>query len=331
MASRQTATIYDIAKATGVNPSTVSRALTTPGRINPDTEKKIREAARSLNYRVNPMARALPTGRTKIFGLVVADITNPVFFKAVRGAEDLASQFGYTLLLAESQESSAQEAKVTEQILPLVDGIIMVTTRLSDKEIKELNREKPVVLMNRIVKGVTDVVPRLEPGIQDAIAHLKNLGHERIAYLGGPANSWMNQERWRLLMRASMKAGMSIVEIGPNAPTQEGGNKAYERVNASAVTAVVCYNDLVAIGLMRKAQSEGKNIPSDLSIIGFDNIFGSELTTPTLTTIELSLDRVGREAAKSLLGILEESDDDEILGNHDSFLVPRNSTSKARK
>jgi LacI family transcriptional regulator len=330
MAQKSAPTIYDIAKLAGVNPSTVSRALSTPGRINAKTEAKVKKAAQELNYRVNPFARALPTGRTKMIALVVADITNPVFFNAIRGAESVASAAGYTLVVAESQESSSNEARVTQQILPSVDGLVMVTSRLSDKEIQELNKIKPVSLMNRVVKGVNDVVPRVEPGIKEAISHLHSLGHEHIAYLSGPTNSWMSGERWRLLMKNALKAGMSIVEIGSNSPTLEGGKDAYERVKAAGVTAVIAYNDLVAIGLMREAQANGLKIPSQLSIIGFDNIFGSDFTSPGLTTIETQLNQVGAEAVTAILNALGvESQEFDELGNHETSLVIRQSSGKA--
>jgi LacI family transcriptional regulator len=330
MAQKSAPTIYDIAKLAGVNPSTVSRALSTPGRINTKTEEKVKKAAQELNYRVNPFARALPTGRTKMIALVVADITNPVFFNAIRGAESVASAAGYTLVVAESQESSANEARVTQQILPSVDGLVMVTSRLSDKEIQELNKIKPVSLMNRVVKGVNDVVPRVEPGIKEAISHLHSLGHEHIAYVSGPSNSWMSSERWRLLMKNALKVGMSIVEIGSTSPTLEGGKDAFDRVKASGVTAVIAYNDLVAIGLMREAQANGLKIPSQLSIIGFDNIFGSDFTTPGLTTIATQLNQVGAEAVTAILNALQvDGQEFDELGDHETSLVIRQSTGKA--
>ena len=110
-ANRPAPTIYDIAELAGVNPSTVSRALNKPGRISAKTEKLIQDAARTLNYRANPMARALPTGRTHTLGLIVADITNPMFFEVVRGAERAAAVGGYTLILAESQESDESRGR----------------------------------------------------------------------------------------------------------------------------------------------------------------------------------------------------------------------------
>jgi LacI family transcriptional regulator len=140
----------------------------------------------------------------------------------------------------------------------------------------------------------------------------------------------MSGERWRLLMKNALKAGMSIVEIGSNSPTLEGGKDAYERVKAAGVTAVIAYNDLVAIGLMREAQANGLKIPSQLSIIGFDNIFGSDFTSPGLTTIETQLNQVGAEAVTAILNALGvESQDFDELGNHETSLIIRQSSGKA--
>jgi LacI family transcriptional regulator len=299
--NEKAATIYDIAKLAGVNPSTVSRALTTPGRINATTEAKVREAAKQLNYRVNPFARALPTGKTKTIALMVADITNPVFFKLVRGAELAASEVGYTLVIAESQESSLVESATLERILPSVDGVILGTTRLNDDEISALNQQKPVVLVNRKVDGVSDVVPDNTPGIAEAVKHLADLGHKHLAFVAGPAASWINTDRWNLLMKNAVELGMTIAEISSNEPTLEGGKGAFERVRAAGVTAVVTYNDLMAIGLLREATAAGVNVPEDLSIIGFDNIFGSDFTNPPLSTIEMPLQKIGAEAVETSL------------------------------
>jgi LacI family transcriptional regulator len=324
------ATIYDIAKLAGVNPSTVSRALTSPGRLNAKTEAKIRAAAKELNYRANPFARALPTGRTKMIGLMIADITNPMFSNAVRGAEAMAMKYGYTLVIAESQESTIIEASALEKIQAAVDGLIMVTTRLSDEQIREINSQKPIVLMNRVVKGVEDVVPQNAPGIEEAIKHLASQGHKHIGFLSGPSNSWMSNERWKLLMKSALSHKMTIVEIGPNSPSIEGGKDALDRVIASGITAVVAYNDLVAIGLMRSAQERGYTIPADLSIIGFDNIFGSDFTSPPLTTIQMPLNEVGARAVEALLKSLGEEIETGQYETLTTSLVTRESTEKAK-
>ena len=329
--NEKAATIYDIAKLAGVNPSTVSRALSNPGRINAVTEAKVHAAAKELNYRVNPFARALPTGKTKMIALMVADITNPVFFKVVRGAEKVAAEHGYTLVVAESFESSKVEAESLQRILPTVDGVIFGTTRLADAEIYEANREKPVVLVNRLVEGVADVVPDNEPGIAEAIAHLAGLGHKHIGFLGGPTASWINTDRWNLLMKHAVDSGMTIVSIGPNLPTVEGGRDALDQVRASGVTAIITYNDLMGIGLLRAATAAGVQVPEKLSIVGFDNIFGSDFTSPPLSTIEMPLERIGGNAVKALLSTFDATDGSVPHGsNETTSLLVRGSTTKAK-
>ena len=328
------ATIYDIANLAGVNPSTVSRALSTPGRISAKTEAKIRAAAEQLNYRVNPFARALPTGRTKLLALTITDITNPVFFDVVRGAEQVAAESGYTLLLAESAESTATESKTLQRILPMVDGLIMATTRIGDDEIQSINSSKPIILVNRHVEGVVDVVPDIEQGIIDAVHHLKDLGHKHIAFLAGPLNSWMNTARWNLIMREAIAAGLTAVEIGPNAPTLATGRESLDRIRAAGVTAVITYNDLMAIGLLRQAAEAGISVPNDLSIIGFDNSFGSDFTSPPLTTIGQPLLETGERATRTLLAILDGDADASIAAMEaprlKTSLIVRGSTAKPR-
>lgn len=300
------ATIYDIAKLAGVNPSTVSRALNQPGRINIKTEQRIREAADELNYRVNPFARALPTGRTMTLGFIVADITNPVLFGIIRGAEKAAAELGYTLVIAESQESGEREAAAAERVLPSVDALVLATTRLGDDQIRDLASRKPLVLINRLVEGVDCVVPDIEAGIDQAVRHLADSGHRRIAYLQGPAGSWINGRRAETIATAAARAGLEVVTLGSASPTLEGGPESLPAVLDSGVTAVIAYNDLMAIGLLRAAQKRGMTIPDDLSIIGFDDIFGSDFTTPPLTTIGMPLAEAGHRAVQAVLTVIGE-------------------------
>jgi LacI family transcriptional regulator len=273
----------------------------------------------------------LPTGKTKMIALMVADITNPVFFKLVRGAELKAAEAGYTLVIAESQESSRVESDNLERILPSVDGVILGTTRLSDEEIYAVNKQKPVVLVNRKVEGVSDVVPDNTPGIAEAVKHLAELGHKHIAFVAGPTASWINTDRWNLLMKNAVDLGMTISEIGANEPTVEGGKNALDRVRAAGVTAVVTYNDVMAIGLLRAATAAGIRVPEDLSIVGFDNIFGSDFTNPPLSTIQMPLEQVGNEAIDVLLKSFAAEDDEPLHGSAASTsLLLRGSTGKAK-
>ena len=294
-------TIYDVARHTGVSPSTVSRALNKPGRINKVTEKRIRDAAADLGYRLNPMARALHTGRTDTLALVVTDITNPVYFELIRGAERVAASKDSTLILAESQESPALERASVEKLQPAVDGVVLVGSRMSDEDIRDLADIKPLVLVNRAVDGILSVVPDITPGMDELLDHLDALGHHSIGYLSGPTTSWINTLRWSALFDRAVQRGMSIVELGPSHPTREGGAEMLARVRAAAVTAVVAYNDLMAMGLLRACQNAGIPVPQMLSIVGFDDIFGADLTSPTLTTVRSPMRELGERAVHILL------------------------------
>ena len=294
-------TIYDIAKTVGVSPSTVSRALTKPGRLNAHTERRIREAAATLGYRTNPMARALPTGRTGTFAVVLSDVTNPVYFDLVRAAEKVTSEEGLTLVIADAQESSEVEIAAATRLAASVDGIVLVASRLSDDAVAEVSRMKPVALVNRQVDEVPGIVPDPVPGVSQALDHLGVLGHRSIGYLAGPAASWMNRRRWDTLFDLAVERSMSIVEIGASAPTVDGGAESLRRVRASGVGAVFAYNDLMAMGLIRAAVAAGVSIPDDLSVVGFDDIFGADLITPSLTTIRSPLAEAGDLAIRSVI------------------------------
>lgn len=324
------ATIYDVARHLGVSPSTVSRALNKPGRINAKTEQRIRQAAAELNYRLNPLGRGLQTGRTQTLGLILSDITNPVYFTLVRGAERIATSAGYTLVLAESQESPAQEAETAERLLQSIDGLVLVATRLDDELIEEFSERKPLVVVNRTVGEVSSVVPDVVPGIREALDHLAALGHRAIAYLSGPTGSWMSRLRWETLLDEAPARGMTIVEIGPGDPTLDGGRDGFRRVLASGVTAVVAYNDLMAIGLLDACRTAEIAVPSALSIVGFDDIFGSDFTTPPITTIRSPLDRAGEEAVHRLIAMADGASGHESGDLHTEFVLRGSTAAPAR-
>lgn len=325
----ESATIYDVAKLAGVNPSTVSRALNRPGRVSAATEKRIRAAAETLNYQVNPMARALPTGRTSIIGLVVSDITNPVFFDIVRGAETAATRSGYTLVLTESEESEEREYERAERMMRMLDGLLLATPRMSDEHIRALAGQKPVAVVNREVTDVLSVVPDATQGIAEAVRHLRGLGHSRLAYVPGPALSWMARRRGELLARRCEWAHIELVELDPVAPTVAGGRTAARAVRDSGATAVVAYNDLIAIGLMQELVEAGVRIPADLSVIGFDDIFGADFTSPSLTTIKSPLREAGDHAMTALLALVAGDRVPHLGIDLDTTLVVRGSTGSA--
>jgi LacI family transcriptional regulator len=324
----QPATIYDIARATGFSASTVSRALHKPGRINATTAKTIRDAAERLGYQINLFARALPTGRTGMVAVVLSDITNPVFFDLVRGAEQACAEQGHTLILAESQGDATREAAVVQRLLPSVDGLVLVATGLPEPRIRELDRHKPLVLANRMVEGVRCIVPDGGAGVRQALDHLVELGHRSLAFLAGPSSTWISAARWQHVFDEALARGMNVVEIGPGTADQAGGRAALRRVLASGVTAVHTFNDLMAIGLLQACRDDGVDVPARLSIVGFDDIFGADLTSPGITTVRSPMRDVGAEAVRMLLA--DPASTPQPAALLPTVLVTRGSTGPAR-
>lgn len=323
-------TIYDVARLAGVNPSTVSRALNSPGRTNAKTEARVRAAAQELRYRLNPMARALPTGKTGTVGLILPDITNPMIAGIVRGAQQAAAEHDVTIVLAESQESSELESTAADRILRSVDGIVLAASRLDDAQIRQLAEERPLVLINRDVEGVAAVIGDVEPGIDEAVAHLHLLGHERIVYLSGPDQSWMSRHRADVIRRVGQRRGVAIDVVGPNVPTLESGEAALPRLIAAGATAVMAYNDVMAIGLLRAAGAQCLDVPAQLSVIGFDDVFGSDFTSPPLSTVRMPLLNLGDLAVRRLLAMVERTDEPSHAEPPVSSLAIRGSSGRAR-
>jgi len=322
-------TIYDIARIAGVSPSTVSRALNKPGRLNAKTEKRILEAARELNYQANPMARALPTGRTQTLGIAVADITNPMIFDVVRGAGHEATLSDYTLVLVESEESPGRELRAVESLLHTVDGIILATSRLTDDEITGIALRKPVAVLNREVPGVPSIVADVDRGVAEAVRHLVHLGHRSVLFAPGPENSWMSKHRWRSVRERCEWSHVAVDTLSASVPTIDGGRGIAPAVRAHGATAVIAYNDLMAIGLTQELLEGGVAVPDQVSVIGFDDIFGSDFAAPPLTTIKSPLREEGALAVRRILGELNETTVVPDLGGLATSLVVRRSTGRA--
>ncbi|PWU50234.1 LacI family transcriptional regulator [Micromonospora globispora] len=300
-------TIYHVALEAGVAPSTVSRAFSKPSRVNSDTAQRIRQVAERLGYRTNPLARALTTSRTHMIALVIADITNPVFAEIVRGAQHAAADAELTTVLIDAQESDRLERAALERALPTIDGIVLASSRMSDSAIRVMSKQRPVVVLNRAISDVPCVVTDNPRGVRRAAEHLGELGHDHLTYVAGPEASWANGIRWRSVLEAGMELEIRVRRIGPFSPTIEGGEMAADELRRRATTAVITYNDQMAIGLMRGLARLGINVPVDLSVVGFDNIVAADIVTPRLTTVAAPLFAEGAVATKHLLAMINGS------------------------
>ncbi|MDR7304331.1 LacI family DNA-binding transcriptional regulator [Haloactinomyces albus] len=289
-------TIYDVARHCGVAASTVSRAFGNPSRVNPDTREIVRAAALEVGYAPRPLARAEAPTRARTLTLVVTDIANPYYANLIKAAQAQAVDNGYTLALTDSDESPKLEATNLRKLLATTSGGILATSRLSDEAIRQLAQRRPLVVVNRQVEGIPSLVVDTANGMRKAVRHLAVLGHQRLAYLSGPRNSWINSERWHAVHEEAATHGIHVDLLGPFAPNRQGGHEAADALILQGSTAAIAYNDLIAIGTLQHMQANGVRIPEEFSLIGCDDIFGSDLTTPMLTTISGPTDRLGRHA-----------------------------------
>ncbi|MBQ1033309.1 LacI family DNA-binding transcriptional regulator [Micromonospora parva] len=297
-------TIYDVAAEADVSPSTVSRAFSRPSRVNSETADRIRRVAERLGYRTNPLARALTTSRTRMIALVIADITNPVYAEIVRGAQEAATDGEYTTVLIDAQESDRLERAAVERTMSTVDGIVLASSRMSDSAIRMVAKQRPVVVLNRALADVPCVVTDDPRGVRRAAEHLGELGHDHITYVAGPQASWPNGIRWRSLLEAGMELEIKVRQIGPFSPTMAGGERAARELCARPATAVLAFNDQMAIGIIRGLSRMGVNVPGDVSVVGFDNILAADIVTPGLTTVAAPLYAEGSAATRHLLTMI---------------------------
>jgi DNA-binding LacI/PurR family transcriptional regulator len=305
--ARRPVTITDIAKATGVAPSTVSRALNKPGRVSAATRERIEAAARELDYVPNSQARALSSGRTGTIAVLVSDVTNPFYFGLIRGTQQQLKAAGYAQLLIDTEDSGEHEAELLRKMRRWMDGAILTASRLPERALAGLATEIPLVTVNRNVRGVPSVVIDTPAGMGLAVEHLVSLGHRAIAYAYGPENSWSNRARWQALKAAGQRYGRTFERVGPFPRGRMFGSAAADALLNTEATAYIAFNDLLAIGILTRLRERGVRVPADVSVVGCDDIFGADFCNPPLTTLTAPIEQAGRVAVSLLLSHLDVS------------------------
>jgi len=296
-------TLHDVAREAGVAVSTVSRALSNPERVSGRTRTHVQTVADRLGYRPNRIAQALPSGRTQMLALLVPDITNPHNFGLVRGAEAQARAAGYTLIIGDTLQSPELEKAHLDRLSSIVDGFVLAASRLPDADLYAVLGRGPVVLFGRQASGFSSVITDSVDGCRQIIDHLAALGHRRIAYLAGPSTAWTDGQRWQALTRYGAQADLEIVRRGPFSPTLDSGAAAADIGVASGATALVAFNDLLAIGVLQRLEHHGIEVPQRVSVVGFDDIFGADFCHPSLTTVASPAEPAGRALIDLLLGL----------------------------
>jgi LacI family transcriptional regulator len=337
---RGAVTIKDVAAAAGVHASTVSRALsaTTRHLISPEIVDKIEQVALDLGYARNEIASSLRTRRSMTVGVLVPDITNPLFPPMLRGIQDELGA-DYTAIVTNTDNDPERESVSARRLLARsVDGLILATVNRRDPLITELAAAAvAVVLVNRMLDraDVSAVVSDDANGIRLMVEHLVRLGHRRIAHLAGPQDLSTGIVRYRAFKEAMRAARLEIDErlVGMvrGYSIAEGARVAELLLRADPPpTALLTANDLLALGAYEAAAAQGLAIPTDLSITGFNDMPFVDRIAPPLTTIRVQHYEMGAQAAQLLLRQLERPDSPRTTVSLGVTLISRGSTAPPR-
>jgi LacI family transcriptional regulator len=325
-------TLADVATAAGLSGSTVSRALSDPEKVNPSTRERVLRIVEQMGYVPNHAARSLTLRRTGLIGLLVPDIANPFFPPIIKSAQARAAATGRAVFIADVDEHPGDEIRRAQQMRERCDGMVIASPRTPESKIDQLAALEPVVFLNREVPGSTSVIIDSNDGMDQAVDHLAALGHTTIAWLNGPRRSWSNTWRQQAVRAACERRGVHLVEFGPYEPQVQSGVHAADLVHACAATAVIAYDDLIALGVMARLAERKVRIGVDVSVIGIDDSPMSAMTYPTLTSVHVPAFEAGRLAVDSLVELIELDGDPVSTGSThhlDTRLVIRSSTGPA--
>jgi LacI family transcriptional regulator len=280
-------TIHTVANQANVSIATVSRVLSGSSTVRKDLAIRVIAVAAELNYVPSASAQNLAIGKTLTVGVIVPDLSNPYFPRVIKGIEKKAKESNYTTIIADSEGDATSELSIVNKLSSKVDGLILISPRMNMMDFKNLENSKvPVVVLNRIDSGVgiSNVCVDNFSAMSELCGLLLTLGHKKVSYLNGPEGSWQREERKKAILN-SEKYGLESVIIDAGGTIQSGYEN-FESAIESKPTAIICFNDLVAYGVITRAKELGIRIPQDLSVTGFDDIEFAQYTSPTLTTIQ---------------------------------------------
>ncbi|WP_053364878.1 LacI family DNA-binding transcriptional regulator [Bacillus sp. FJAT-27245] len=323
------ASIKEVAKYAGVSVATVSRVLNDKGYVSEEARKRVQKAIDELDYRPNAVARSLFKKTSKTIGLLVPDIVNPFFPELARAVEDTLSRLGYTVILCNTDENREKEQGYLEMMMQkYIDGMIVASNTLNAAQVTKYNI--PLVSIDReISKELPSIMVDNKKGASMAVSFLKKKGRKRIAHLRGP----------RYIPNAVERCAGYLEEVGHEPWFEEtyiaDGNYDMKTSIQSTlrllqrhpeIDAIFAGNDLSAIGAIKAIHKLGKEVPSDIAVVGFDGIMLSESTTPELTTVAQPIYELGELAATTLVKIIEQQPDMEHFYKLPVQLIERQST-----
>lgn len=301
--------IKAVAELAGVSTATVSRTINGTATVSPQTEQRVRNAIKQLNFYPDTNARALGSGRSSMYGLIISDITNPFFPELVKAFEDIAVVHGRDVLVANTNYNpDRMQLCVTRMLQRKVDGVAIMTSEMDPKLVEVFARRNiPLVFLDvgTVGPGVSNVRINYAAGVDRAMDHLVELGHKRIAFISGPMTLESARIRYRAFTEDTAREHLTqysgLIQEGNH--RVDGGHAAMLRIldSRTKATAVVASNDLMAIGAIGAIAQRGLRVPQDISVIGFDDIQLSAFTSPPLTTIKLPRAEIAKAAFQALL------------------------------
>ncbi len=307
-------TLKQVAAAAGVHVSTASRALNPETRsvVKEQTAVRVQEVAERLGYRPHPLARGLRTNRTFTVGMVVPDLMNPLFPPIYAGAESVLGDLGYSVLIASDESETSKGRGVVSALLERrVDGLILANA-LRDFALPPGRETVPAVLVNRSIesRALPSIIGDDHTGIALVVRHLADLGHTMIAHIAGPMDFSTGLARREGFGAAMSHAGLGVRQeliVEADAFRTDAGRTACERLldSGTPFTAVVAGNDLIALGCYDTLAANGRSVPDDVSVTGYNDLTFIDRVAPPLTTVAVDYHEMGAAAARALLDLLD--------------------------
>ncbi|PCK88853.1 LacI family transcriptional regulator [Rhizobium sophoriradicis] len=301
--------IRDVAKLAGVSTGTVSRVLNDHPSVTDELRARVRRIIDELGYMPDPSARSMRSKVSRLIGIVIPDLTNPFFSELVQSAEQAAASHGYNIIVMTSFDDAAKEADRIGQLTSRkVDGIILVPS--NNFHTLKLPKALPIVVVDRLMPGYSGIASDHRSGVRLGVEHLLKLGHRRIGFISGPRHSVPANDRLKGYLDAmgqpddggEIQASPLIAEAAFDYESgRSAGNYLLARARSERPTAIFASSDQQAIGCMRAAHDLGIPVPAALSIVGFDGIPLSSMTTPRLTTVKQPIQKIAAAAVAVLL------------------------------
>lgn len=294
-------TIADVAAHAGVSQASVSRVLNGKQSVDPVIVQRVQASIAALGYSPSVAARSLVHGRNDTIAMVVPDLENPLFQGILKGLSLAAASDGYRVMVADTAERVDDEEATAVEARHRCDALVLCAPRMPEQRLRRLvARVAPVVVVNRPLPDADVPIVGVDyvRGIRDLVDHLHGLGHRRIAYVSGPASSASNAERLRGVEEATSAHPDLRIDVVPGGSRLEDGYAVAEAVLASrddGVTAVIAFNDLVALGLLTRLRRLGVDVPGELSIAGFDDVPMAEYASPSLTSMSVPRAEMGAQ------------------------------------